>query len=75
MFHCVHHCLPLFPGPRFIFSDAAPDALALWVADMDLPCCPRICAALRERCDHPTFGYTYQPQELWEVTFSPHGYT
>lgn len=50
-----------------IFAEAGPGTLPLWVADMDLPCCPRICAAMRERCDHPTFGYTYQPEELWRA--------
>jgi len=34
---------------------------------MDLPCSPEIVAALRRRTEHPTFGYTYQPGEIWRL--------
>ena len=40
-------------------------ALAMWVADMDLPVDPAIHAAILERARHPCFGYTLQPPELW----------
>ena len=39
--------------------------LSMWVADMDLPLDPSIHAAIQERAQHPTFGYTIQPPELW----------
>ena len=39
--------------------------LPLWVADMDLPTAPSIQSAIAERAQHPTFGYTIQPTELW----------
>ena len=48
-----------------VYGAAARGAAPLWLADMDLPCCPSIRAAVRERAALPTFGYTYQPQEIW----------
>ena len=39
----------------------------MWVADMCLPVCGKIQAALAQRCAHPTFGYTMQPDEMWEA--------
>ena len=54
--------MPLIYGP------SAKGALALWVADMDLPCCERIRLALSKRCEHPTFGYTYLPSVAWAHT-------
>ena len=50
-----------------IFGPSANGALALWVADMDLPCCERIRRALARRCDHPTFGYTFMPSAAWAL--------
>lgn len=42
-----------------------PDALPLWVADMDLPCAEPVIQALHERIDKRIFGYTtYDNQEL-----------
>ena len=43
-------------------------ALPLWVADMDLPICPHIQAAISERAAHPIFGYTIQPAAMWAAT-------
>jgi cystathionine beta-lyase len=34
------------------------DVLPLWVADMDFACPPEIVKAMRERVDHPLYGYT-----------------
>lgn len=38
---------------------AGPDAdlTPMWIADMDFAVVPEIQTALKERCDHPTFGY------------------
>jgi bifunctional pyridoxal-dependent enzyme with beta-cystathionase and maltose regulon repressor activities len=58
--HSVKHELP-----TALFGEAADGALQMWVADMELPCCPRIQRALMERAAHPTFGYTIQPHEAW----------
>ena len=33
------------------------DVLPMWVADMDFPVAEPIATALRERLDHPVFGY------------------
>ena len=43
-----------------------PDAeIPLWVADMDLPCCEQVVRALERRASRPSYGYTFQPEELW----------
>lgn len=41
-----------------------PQALPVWVADMDFPCLPEIAQAIRERLDHEIFGYTPEPAEF-----------
>ena len=33
------------------------DLTPMWIADMDFAVVPEIQTALKERCDHPTFGY------------------
>lgn len=42
-------------------------ALKLWLADMELPCCPPVQKALIARAMHPDFGYTLKPNGLWRV--------
>ena len=42
------------------------DLLPMWVADMGFAVCPDIVEALRRRLDHPIFGYTATPDELWQ---------
>lgn len=37
------------------------DVIPMWVADMNFPCVPTIQTAIKERVDHPTFGY-FQPR-------------
>ena len=39
--------------------------LPLWVADMELGTAPSIQDAIRARTNHPTFGYTIQPDIIW----------
>ncbi|MGN0057378.1 MAG: MalY/PatB family protein [Phocaeicola plebeius] len=41
------------------------DLLPLWVADMDFPTPPFIVDALRQRLEHPIFGYTIEPDNYW----------
>ena len=53
---------------KLVFGAHAADALPLWVADMDLPICPHIQAAIFERAAHPIFGYTVQPAAMWAAT-------
>lgn len=50
---------------RFLFDDQPielpgpdEDAMSMWVADMAFPVAPAATAAMRERIDHPIFGYT-----------------
>lgn len=42
----------------------APDVLPLWVADMDFPVAEPIIKAIRERADHPVYGYTFPGESL-----------
>lgn len=42
------------------------DVLPLWVADMDFPTSERIIQAMRDRLDHPFFGYGASPPEVFE---------
>lgn len=43
-----------------------PDAIPLWVADMEFACPPFIVDALRRRLEHPIFGYTMTPKSMWK---------
>jgi len=42
------------------------DLLSLWVADMDFRTPDFIVKALKERCDHEIFGYTFAPDSYFE---------
>lgn len=42
------------------------DLLSLWVADMDFRTPDFIVKALKERCDHEVFGYTFAPDSYFE---------
>lgn len=44
-----------------------PDLLPLWVADMDFATPSFIVDALKERMEHPLFGYTVLPSTLWST--------
>ena len=41
-----------------------PDVLPLWVADMDFPVPPVVAEAIRERAEHPIFGYCVASDRL-----------
>lgn len=43
------------------------DLIPLWVADMDFETPDFIVDALKERLEHPVFGYTVMPEEYWPV--------
>ncbi len=43
------------------------DVLPFWVADMDFPVAPEITEALRQRVEHPIYGYTQASEELYEA--------
>ena len=42
------------------------DLIPLWVADMDFEVCPAITEALRQRLEHPVFGYAVTPDSYWQ---------
>jgi len=37
------------------------DAIPMWVADMNFPTVPSVCESVRERLEHPAFGY-FEPR-------------
>lgn len=43
------------------------DLIPLWVADMDFETPPFVVEALRQRLQHPVFGYTMMPADYWQV--------
>jgi cysteine-S-conjugate beta-lyase len=43
------------------------DILPFWVADMDFAAPPEVLAAIRERAEHPVFGYTNPPKDYLEI--------
>lgn len=42
------------------------DLLSLWVADMDFRTPDFIVNAIKERCEHPVFGYTFTSDEYYD---------
>ena len=42
------------------------DAIPMWVADMNFATVPTVCDAIRERIEHPTFGYFEPRSEYYE---------
>jgi cystathionine beta-lyase len=47
-----------------------PDVIPLWVADMDFAVAPAIQKAIRERAEHPVFGYTYVQDDYYEAVIN-----
>ncbi len=43
------------------------DAISLWVADMDWPVAPAITEALKKRCEHGIFGYSWPDNRYYEA--------
>ena len=43
----------------------SPDVIPLWVADMDFAVAPAIQEAVRQRAQHPVFGYTYVQEDYY----------
>lgn len=43
-----------------------PDAIPMWIADMEFACPPFIVDAMKKRLEHPIYGYTTTPREMWE---------
>lgn len=43
------------------------DAISLWVADMDWPVAPAITDALKKRCEHGIFGYSWPDDRYYDA--------
>lgn len=43
------------------------DVIPLWVADMDFAAPPAVLKALKQRMEHPLFGYTNRPKPFFEA--------
>ena len=50
--------------------DLFDDDLPMWVADMDFSVAPKIQKAILNRANHPVYGYTIVPDELFEAYIS-----
>ena len=48
-------------------SDADPDMLPMWVADMDFETAPAVLEAVRHRAAHGIYGYTRVPDAFYEA--------
>ena len=49
------------------WDEYGPDAIPMWVADMDFQAAPPILAALQKRLDHGVFGYEKVPQRYYDA--------
>ena len=47
--------------------DLFDDDVPMWVADMDFKVAPQIQKAIQKRTNHPVYGYTIVPDELFEA--------
>ena len=56
---------------RHRYAPAAPregfDAIPMWIADMNFPTVPSVQRAIRERLEHPAFGYFETRQEYYDA--------
>lgn len=43
------------------------DVLDMWIADMDFPCPEPVVRAIRERAEHPIYGYTFPSNGEYEA--------
>lgn len=48
----------------------SPDVIPLWVADMDFAVAPAIQDAIRQRAQHPVYGYTYVQEDYYAAVIS-----
>ena len=54
-------------GTNSLKWDYFDDDLPMWVADMDFKVAPAIQNAIQKRANHPIYGYTVVPDELFEA--------
>lgn len=48
------------------------DAIPMWVADMNFPTAPSIVRSIRQRLDHPAFGYFHPRSEYYDAIIRWH---
>ncbi|MCH4265554.1 MAG: aminotransferase class I/II-fold pyridoxal phosphate-dependent enzyme [Solobacterium sp.] len=48
------------------------DAIPMWVADMNFPCCPTIQEEVIKRTQHPAFGYFFPTDEYFDSIIKWH---
>ena len=53
-------------GTNSVKWDYFDDDIPMWVADMDFKVAPPIQEAILNRANHPIYGYTIVPDELFE---------
>lgn len=42
------------------------DLVSMWIADMDFAVCPEVIDALKDRIDHPIYGYSCPSPNYWD---------
>jgi cystathionine beta-lyase len=52
------------------WDESEEGVIPLWVADMDFPVAPAIQEAIRQRANHPVFGYTLVQEDYYEAIIS-----
>ena len=57
-------------GTNSVKWDYFDDEMPMWVADMDFKVAPAIQEAVLKRANHPVYGYTIIPDELYEAYIS-----
>lgn len=66
--HSVKWEEPIADGQQPIANTQ--DIIPLWVADMDFPVAPAIQKAMKQRAEHPVFGYTLVEDDYYEAVIS-----
>jgi cystathionine beta-lyase len=59
-----HTCSVKFDARKAVFGTE--DVIPVWVADMDFAAPEAVTRALRERAEHPVYGYTLFPDSLYQ---------
>ena len=63
-------CVKWDERPATLPDASALGLIPLWVADMDFAVAPAIQEAIRQRAQHPVFGYTYVQDDYYDAIIS-----
>ena len=63
-------CVKWDERPATLSDASAWGLIPLWVADMDFAVAPAIQEAIRQRAQHPVFGYTYVQDDYYDAIIS-----